>query len=202
MKLFYAPTSPFVRKVLVVAHELGLEERIERLPGAAHPVNRDPAIVAQNPLGQVPTFITDDGQVLYDSRVVCEYLNDQAGGSLFPASGEARWRALTRQALGDGLMGAAILVRYETFVRPEDRRWDGWIDGQLDKVRTALAAIEREAASLGDQLDIGTITFGCALGYLDLRFADLGWRDGHPETARWFERFGARPSMAATRPQA
>ena len=202
MKLFYAPTSPFVRKVLVVAHELGLEERIERLPGAAHPVNRDRTIVAHNPLGQVPTFITDDGHVLYDSRVVCEYLNNQAGGSLFPASGEARWRALTRQALGDGLMGAAILARYENFVRPEDKRWDGWTDGQLDKVRTALAAIEQDAASLGDRVDIGTITFGCALGYLDLRFADLNWRDGHPEAARWFERFDARPSMAMTRPQA
>ena len=202
MKLFYAPTSPFVRKVLVVAHELGFNEQIERLPAAAHPVNRDQTIIAQNPLGQVPTFITDDGQVLYDSRVICEYLNDQAGGSLFPASGEARWRALTGQALGDGLMGAADLARYETFVRPEDKRWDDWINGQLDKVRSALTAIEQQAASLGDWVDIGIIAFGCALGYLDLRFADVGWRDGHPEAARWFERFDARPSMAQTRPQA
>lgn len=111
MKLFYSPTSPFVRKVMVVAHELGLADRLERLPSAAHPVNRDKSIISHNPLGQVPTLLTDDGQVLADSRVICEYLDDLAGGGLFPKAGAARWRALVDQTLGDGLLGAALLAR-------------------------------------------------------------------------------------------
>lgn len=198
MKIYYSPTSPYVRKVLVVAHELGLADRIERLPSAAHPVNRDRAIIAHNPLGQVPTFFTDDGLMLADSRVICEYLNDLAGGALFPAPGPARWRALVDQSIGDGLLAAALLARYETAVRPAEKLWKDWLDGQLDKVATALAAIEAAAAGFADRLDIGAITFACGLGYLDLRFPDLNWRAGHPATAQWFQRFNARPSMAAT----
>src|SRR5260221_10537422 len=114
MKLFFSPASPFVRKVLVVAIELGMEGRIERLPSAVHPVNRDQAVVAKNPLGQVPTLLLDDGTPLHDSRVICEYLDAQAGGArLFPAPGAARWQALTEQSVADGLLDAAILSRYE-----------------------------------------------------------------------------------------
>jgi glutathione S-transferase len=202
MKIYYSATSPFVRKVMVAAQELGLAERIERLPASAHPINRNREIVAHNPLGQVPTLITDEGVMLADSRVICEYLDSLAGGVLFPASGPARWRALVDQAIGDGALGAALLARYETAVRPSERQAKEWIDGQLDKVATALAAIETAAASFGDRLDIGTIAFGCLLGYLDLRFADLKWRESHPATAAWFARFDQRPSMASTRPQA
>src|SRR3954451_22246874 len=122
MKIFYSPASPYVRKVMVVAHELGLADRIERLPSAAGPVARDAAIREHNPLGQVPTFFTDDGAVLYDSRVICEYLDDLGGGSFF-GSGAARWRNLTDAALGDGLLGAALLARYEAVLRPEPLRW-------------------------------------------------------------------------------
>lgn len=199
MKIYYSPTSPYVRKVLAVAHELGLADRIERLPAAAHPVNRDREILAHNPLGQVPTLLTDEGVMLADSRVICEYLDTLAGGALFPASGPARWRALTDQALGDGALAAALLARYETAVRPAEKQWKEWRDGQFDKIATTLAWIEKNAASFGDRVDIGTITFGCALGYLDLRFADLAWRDKHPATAAWYARFDERPSMAATR---
>ena len=123
MQIHFSPASPFVRKVMVAAHELGLVDRLETLPSAAHPVNRDQSILARNPLGQVPTLVTDDGRTLYDSRVICEYLNDLGRGSLFPA-GEARWRALTEQALGDGMLAAAVLTRYESVVRPEAKRWD------------------------------------------------------------------------------
>lgn len=202
MKIYYSPTSPYVRKVLVAAHELGLADRIEKLPSAAHPVNRDRTIIAHNPLGQVPTFFTDDGVMLADSRVICEYLNDLAGGALFPASGPARWRALVDQAIGDGAIAAALLSRYETAVRPGEKLWQDWLSGQLDKVTTSLAAVEAAAASIGDRTDIGTITFGCALGYLDLRFPDLKWRDSYPATAKWFARFDDRPSMTSTRPPA
>lgn len=199
MKIYYSPTSPYVRKVLATAHELGLADRIERLPSAAHPVNRDRAIIAHNPLGQVPTLFTDDGVMLADSRVICEYLNDLAGGGLFPPPGPARWRALVDQAIGDGILAAALLSRYETVARPGDKLWQDWLNGQLDKVATSLTAIEAAAPSFGDRFDIGTITFACALGYLDLRYPDLKWRDSHPATAAWFVRFDARPAMASTR---
>ena len=200
MQIFYSAASPFVRKCLVAAHELGLADRLQHLPGAAHPVNRDPAIVARNPLGKVPTLVADDGTVLYDSRVICEYLNELGGGALLPAPGPARWRALVDQSLADGICDAAILARYETALRPEALRWNEWTAGQLDKVRSALAEIEARAGGFGDRVDLGTIAFGCALGYLDLRFAALAWRDAHPQAAAWFARFDARASMVATRP--
>lgn len=202
MKLFHSPASPYVRKCMVVAHETGLAARIELLPSAAHPVNRDRSIVERNPLGKVPTLITDEGDALYDSRVICEYLDARAGARLFPAAGPARWRALTDQALGDGILDAALLVRYETAMRPEPLRWSDWSAGQLDKIHTGLARVEAQAEGLADRVDIGTITLGCVLGYLDLRFPQLAWREGHPRTAAWFEGFNARPSMQATVPKA
>jgi glutathione S-transferase len=198
MKLYYSPTSPFVRKVLVVAHEVGVADRIENLSSAAHPVNRDPEIVGHNPLGQVPTFFTDDGAVLYDSRVICEYLDTLAGGGLFPAAGAARWQSLTEQALGDGFLASALLARYEIVARPEEKSWSGWKDAQLDKVRSALDSFAAKAGSLAGRVDIGTITVACALSYLDLRFADLGWRSGRRELAEWYKLFSERSSMQAT----
>src|SRR6266536_1901402 len=181
MKIFFSPSSPFFRKVLVSAHELGLAERIERLKSAAHPINRDQTIIAHNPLGQVPTFFTDDGRVLYDSRVICEYLDALAGGRLF-GSGDARWCALTEQALGDGLLNAALLTRYETAWRPAHLLWEDWAKSQFDKVHSVLDRIETWAADFGERVDIGTITIACALSYLDLRFPDCGWRGSHPKT--------------------
>ena len=200
MKLYYAPASPFVRKCLVVAAELGLRDRIELVTAAAHPVNRDKNVVAHNPLGKVPTLITDDGSALYDSRVICEYLNILGDGNLIPRAGEARWTVLSAQALADGVMDAAVLTRYETFARPEALRWQDWITGQLEKVTSGLDALESRAADFGDRVNLGTIAFGCMLGYLDFRFASFGWRDGRPKASAWFEWFGARDSMMATRP--
>ena len=201
MKIYYSAASPFVRKVLVAAHELGLKDRLERVPANAHPVDRDRALVAVNPIGKVPTLVTDDGAVLYDSRVICEYLNDLADGDLIPDDPAMRWRVLTDQSLGDGIADAALLTRYETFARPEPLRWADWIAGQLDKVATGLAEIERRAPDLGERVDVGTIAIACALGYLDFRFSTLAWRDRHPNSAAWFEWFGGRESMMFTRPQ-
>ena len=200
MKIYYAPASPFVRKCLVAATELGLRENIELVTAAAHPVNRDKNVVARNPLGKIPTLIADDGSVLYDSRVICEYLNALGNGNLIPRDGKARLHVLTEQALADGVMDAAVLTRYETFARPEPLRWKEWTAGQLEKVASGLDALEARAEGFGDRVDLGTIAFGCMLGYLDFRFASIGWRDAHPHAAAWFERFGARPSMVATRP--
>jgi glutathione S-transferase len=200
LKLFHAAASPFVRKCLVAAIELGIRDRIELIPAAAHPVNRDANVVARNPLGKIPTLITDDGVVLYDSRVICDYLNREGDGSLLPRNATERLRVLTRQSLADGVMDAAVLTRYETFARPEALRWNDWITGQLAKVHSGLDALEGEVATFGDRMDLGTIAFACALGYLDFRFASLGWRDARPNTAAWFEWFQGRDSMVETRP--
>jgi glutathione S-transferase len=197
MKLLFSPFSPYVRKCLVTAAELGLDERIELRPSSAHPINRDQAIIADNPLGKVPTFFTDDGQVLYDSRVICEYLNDLAGGSLFPA-GAARWQSLTLQSLGDGMLDAALLARYETIARPENLQWPAWRDAQLDKIETSLAALDARPEPLQDRLDIGSLTIGCALWYLGVRFPDLGWQARRPRVAAWWAGFSQRPSMSRT----
>jgi glutathione S-transferase len=202
LKLFHAAASPFVRKCLVAADELGLRDRIELVSAAAHPVKRDAALVAHNPLGKIPTLITNDGAVLYDSRVICEYLNVLGHGELLPRDGPERFTVLVEQALADGIMDAAVLARYEMVARPEPLHWRDWLEGQLAKVTSGLGALEARAAILGERVDLGTIAFGCALGYLDFRFAALGWRDKHPKAAAWFERFGARPSMVATRPPA
>lgn len=202
MKLYYSASSPFVRKCLVSAHELGLRERIELVDAAAHPVNRDRALVAFNPLGKIPTLRTDDDSVLYDSRVICEYLNTLGDGHLLPSHGPKRWSALADQALADGMMDAAVLTRYETAVRPESLRWSDWITGQLDKVTCGLVNLEARARGWGDRIDAGAIALGCALGYLDFRYASLGWRERYPDTAAWFDGFNRRDSMLATRPPA
>lgn len=194
MKIFFSPTSPYVRKCLVVAHELGLGGQIELLPSNANPVTRDRTIIEKNPLGKVPTFITDDGQVLYDSRVICEYLDDLAGGTLFPISGRARWEALTLQSLADGILDAALLARYEDVARPEALRWKEWRVGQLDKAETSLAHLEAEPHSLAGRVDIGSLSMACALWYLDLRFAELHWRERYPKVAQWYAAFSQRPS--------
>jgi glutathione S-transferase len=194
MKIYYSPYSPFVRKVLVCAAELGIV--LEQVANSAHPVNRDRDIVAHNPLGQVPTLLTGDG-VLYDSRVICEYLNAQAGGALFPAAGPQRWRALVEQSLADGVLNACLLMRYEQVARTPGRYDEAWFDAQHEKVNDGLDRFEQWAGELGERVDIGSIAIACALGYLDLRFPDQGWRR-RPALARWYERFAQRPSMRAT----
>ncbi|MBB2962497.1 glutathione S-transferase [Methylobacterium sp. R2-1] len=202
MKLFHSHSSPFVRKVMVVAHELGLAERLELLPSAVHPVKRDRSVLAQHPLAQVPTLILVTGESLADSRVICEYLDAEAGRRLFPAEGPARWRALNEQSTADGVLDAALLIRYELTARPESERSAAWIEGQTAKIESALAWFEEHAENLEDRVDIGTIALACALGYLDLRFSDIAWRDDAPRLAAWFARFEERPAMIATRPPA
>jgi glutathione S-transferase len=202
MKLHYNVASPFVRKVMAVAIETGLEDRLEPVTRMVTPVKPDANLARDNPLGKIPCLITEDGMALYDSRVICEYLDRlHDRPKMFPPDGPARWSALRRQAEGDGIMDAAVLIRYETFLRPEERRWPEWIEGQKQKFRRALDALETEAAAFGDTVDIGTINIGCALGYLDFRYGDEDWRGSRPRLAAWFARFSERPSMARTAPQ-
>src|SRR5580658_2233392 len=148
MKLRHNPASPYVRKVMVVAHELGFAGRIELLSTAVSPVETNATLAAENPLMKIPALTTDDGEVLFDSPVICEYLDSLAGGDkVFPATGKARWTALRQQALGDGILDALILCRYEIAARPEEKRHAAWTDGQMKKAHQGLGALEREDLS-------------------------------------------------------
>lgn len=203
MKLYHAGASPFVRKVLVLAHETGIADRLEIVTVATSPVQVDPHVDKANPVKKIPALDTDDGLSLFDSPVICEYLDSlHSGRKMFPPSGRARWEALRLQAAGDGLMDAAILGIYEIRFREEAMRNRAWVDAQMAKVDGALDDMERQAAGFGDRLDIGTITTGCALGYLDFRYADRDWRPGRPALTAWYAGFAERPSMQATRPAA
>lgn len=200
MQLYYAPTSPFVRKVTALALERGLDKDIERLLG--NPWDPASAVSRDNPLGKVPALRLHDGTLLVDSTVICEYLDAQAPGQrLFPDEGAARWRALNLQALGDGLMEAAVAWTIERMRRPEPFRWSGWIDRQRGKVEAALDDLEANVAVLAGRFTIGALTVACALGYLDFRFADLPWRDKHPRLAAWYSDIAKRPSLQATEPK-
>jgi glutathione S-transferase len=203
MKLRYSPTSPYVRKVMVVALETGLAERIERLPTTVAPTKPNDEVARENPLVKVPALTTDDGLVLYDSPVICEYLDTlHDGPKLFPAGDKARWLALRQQALGDGILDAAILGRYE-ILRPKEFQWQDWLDAQMRKVRGALAALEMEAEAgdLGGPLTIGQITIACALGYLDFRYQSEAWRTKHRRLAVWADEVAQRKSIQLTAPK-
>jgi glutathione S-transferase len=208
MKLRHSLTSPFVRKVMVAAYELGLEDRIERIPTRVAPTQRNDDVVRENPLVKIPALTTDDGLVIYDSRVICEYLDTLAGGAkLFPAAGKPRWLALRQQALGDGILDAGILARYEA-LRPREFQWQEWIDAQLRKVRGALSALEMEcesgelaAPAAGAPALIGHIAIGCALGWLDFRYPNEVWRERHRRLAAWYDTVAQRRSMQETMPK-
>lgn len=199
MKLIYTPTSPFVRKVRICSFELGLE--LELVDCKCHPIQRDPDIVARNPLGQVPTLITDDDMVIHDSRVICQYLDDHAGGSLYPGKPDA-WRVLTEESMANGALDAAALTRIEQALRPSELQWQAWLAALDGKIRSSLAHFEASAGGFEGRVDIGTITIACLLGYLDFRMASLGWRDGHPALAAWFATFAERASMQRSLPPA
>jgi glutathione S-transferase len=193
MKLRYSTTSPFVRKVYVLALETGQIDRIELVKT----VTTDPDLGRDNPLQKVPAMEMDDGSSLYDSRVICEYLDAHAGGKFFPASGPARWTALKRQALADGMADAAVLRMMES-KKPENLRSADWDQRQKLKVTQGLAALE--ADHLGPQLDIGTLTVAILLDYLDFRFRTEEWRPAHPKLAAWHKTFSERASLKKTLP--
>jgi len=202
MKLFHSPASPYVRMVMAVALETGQDAKIELLPSAAGPVKRDQTLLPHNPAGKVPTAILDDGTALYDSRVICEYLDAQHPGErLFPAEGPQRWKTLTLFALSQALLDAALLARYEVALRPTEKRWDDWLSGQLAKIDSSVAELEaRWVDHLQTTFDIGTLGVACALGYLDFRFGDRDWRAAAPRLAAWYAAASHRPSLSATRP--
>ena len=202
MKLRYSTASPYVRKVTVTAIEAGLDDRIERV--TTDTGDATSKLSDENPLGKVPTLVTDEGDALCESPVICEYLDSLGGATLYPSTGPARWRALNLAALADGVMDASIVRLLEVRLRPEEKRSDAIMRRQKQKIGRTLDLLERQAATgaLDDQVTIGEIALGCALGYLDFRFDDDKWRDGRPALASWYESFSTRPSMQATQPEA
>ncbi|WP_017759457.1 glutathione S-transferase family protein [Pseudacidovorax intermedius] len=198
LTLHWSPKSPYVRKVMVCAHELGLVDRLHLVRSVAAMLKPNAEIMAVNPLSKIPTLVREDGSVLFDSVVICEYLDTLAGGSLFPAQGEARWQALRWHAFGDGLLDALILWRNE---RERTQPLQGLLDAFALKVRSSLLLLDAEAAALGAApFSIGTLTVGCALGYIDYRFDALGWRNTAPQLAAWHAELMQRPSFQATEP--
>jgi glutathione S-transferase len=203
MKLLNSPNSPYGRKARIIVHELNLGARVEdvfvTLPADAN-------LRAVNPLGKIPALILDDGSAIYDSPVICEYLDELGGGKFFPRASllkaaEGRWRALTLQALGDGLADAVVRRNQEMRI-PEDKRRADAIEHQTKAIESAFAIAERASAKFPEQPTIGEIAIACAIGYLDLRVPQDGWRDRYPQLARWLDRFSQRPSLQATKPPA
>ena len=177
MKLYHSATSPFVRKVMVMIHEAGITGiTLEGVGG--HAVDPGTMPVAHNPLGKIPALVTDAGDVLFDSRVICQFLDDHAGAGFYPAAPQ-RWPVLTLEALADGMLEAAVLMVYESRIRPEGSQFAPWVEGQWAKVARALDALEtRYLGQLTGPLDAAQIAVGCALGYVDFRHADRDWRAG------------------------
>jgi glutathione S-transferase len=196
MLLRYLPHSPYVRKTLVVAHEKGLAERIEIVE--AHVFDPSDPVHDDNPIGKVPALVRDDGSVLYDSNVICEYLDSLSPKPrLIPADGEARLIALRRNALGDGLSQAATWGMRER-IRPEGEGSDTYI-GYFDRTMSkCLAAADSEVTDVPDQPGLGEISIACALSYIDLRYPDLDWRGEYFPLGQWYELICQRPSMTAT----
>ncbi len=202
MRLYHSPASPFVRKVMVVLNETGLIDGVTLVPASGTALDPGTMPVAQNPLGKIPALERDEGGTLYDSRVICRYLDHRGNGGLYPVEPEL-WDILTLEATADGIMDAAVLMVYESRVRPEEIRMPAWVQGQWGKVSRALDALnDRWLAHLNGPLNIGQIATGCALGYLDFRHADRDWRAGRDGLAGWYESFSRRPAMERTVPKA
>ncbi|MDJ0389566.1 glutathione S-transferase [Roseomonas sp. E05] len=198
MKLHWSPRSPFVRKVMIAAHELGLADRIETVRTVVRMDTPNPALLPDNPLSKIPTLVLEDGTALFDSLTICEYLDDRAGGGLFPRAGAARWQALTWQSLGNGLLDLLVLWRNERD-KPEARQTPALLESFAFKAGATLDRLEGMAGALeAERFGIGHIAIGCALSYLDFRFASWDWRAGRPKLATWHAGFDARPSLRAT----
>ena len=199
MLLRHSHTSPYVRKVVVMLHETGLADRvaIETVDGWSEPDH----LTADNPLSMVPTLVRDDGQSLYDSPVICDYLDHcHSGPPMIPAEGERRWQVLREQALADGILDCAVAIFMEERKRPTELRWDWWVDLKSRAILRALDRLETDVGGLAGRVDLGAIAIASALGYLDLRGAAGEWRDGRPGLGAWFDEFAQRPSMVASAP--
>jgi len=197
MKLYSSPTSPYARKARILIIELGLEEVVEVYNTV--PMENPAELQASNPIGKVPSLQLDDGSSLYDSPVICEYIDAQNGNKFLPASDDARWDCLRRQALCDGVIDASFNRTMER-LKPDEQQSAMWLERWVNAINRSLGEMENDIAGQGDRFDLGDVTAAAALGYLDLRHGDLDWRNGHDELADWFKTVSKRPSVAATVP--
>ena len=199
MQLFHNTASPYVRKVMVTLIETGQRDDVTLVQASGTPVAPDPGPMTANPLGKVPVLVRDDGPALFDSRVICRYLDARGGTGLYPTA--RIWEVLTLEALADGILDAAVLMVYEGRCRPEAGRSADWVAAQWAKVDRALTVLDtRWMSHLSGRLDMGQIAVGCALGYLDFRHGDRAWRQGRGALAEWDRAFAERPAMCETRP--
>ncbi|MCF6272644.1 MAG: glutathione S-transferase [Rhodobacteraceae bacterium] len=199
MKLTYSGTSPYVRKVMVMLAETGQRDKVELETVTVSPLKPGEVVPGINPLGKIPCLILDDTSALFDSRVICRYLDTMHDGAKLYPEGSTLWPRLAIEAAADGVMEAAILMVYEQRLRPEAERSPGWVEAQWLKVSRTLAWLDKRAESF-ENLDMAGIAVGCALGYLDFRHDDRQWRSLAPKLARWEAEFSKRPSMQATQP--
>lgn len=197
MRLYDNPASPFCRKVQVLARELGLIKDIEMTYAIGHPLAPEQMPRDENPLGKIPTMVLPDGKVLFDSRVICRYLDETAGNRAYPKN--RLFDVLTNEALADGIMEAAVLMIYEGRCRPEEIQSKDWVESQWVKIERALDHLE--ANPLPGGFDMDHIAIACALGYVDFRHGDRDWRNGRPALAKWFKDAQERPSIAETTPK-
>ncbi|WP_372716419.1 glutathione S-transferase family protein [Immundisolibacter sp.] len=197
MQLVYAKPSPYSRKVRVTLLEKGLADQVSEI--IVSPLEDPTALLEVNPLGKVPALRLDDGSCLYDSWVICEYLDTLTSQPRLIPGGTARIALLRRAALADGVLDAAVTARLE-LLRPEAIRWAPWTDRQQRAIGRGLAVMEQDVATLGATVTLAHIEFAVTLEYLDFRFPDVGWREGHPALAAWLSEFSQRPSMQATQP--
>lgn len=200
MQLHWSPRSPFVRKVTVCAHELGLSQRITLQRSVAAMLQPNAQIMRDNPLNKIPTLVLDDGSSLFDSAVICEYLDAMAGGNrLFPTASALRWQALRWQALGDGLLDILLLWRHE---REREVPVPALIEAFETKLRASLVLLDGEAELLERaEFSIGQVTVACTLGYIDYRFGSEQWREKAPRLHAWHDIVRRRPSLMETEPR-
>ena len=194
MKLYNTPTSPFGRKVLITAIEKGLDKKIEVLPARTP----EAELHKKNPLNKLPVLVTDDGEVLIESSLICEYLDEIGSGpKLFPTESTARRKIVQAQAVAQGVLDAVVLLRMEDRRKPEERSGD-WIQRQQQKIDLGLPALEALLATLPNTLTAAHITFACCLWFMDKHKVSGDWRKTAPKLGAWYDTFKARPSLVAT----
>jgi glutathione S-transferase len=199
MRLYWSSRSPFVRKAMVAAHETGVAAHLETIRVEVAVTKLNPEVMAHNPLNKIPTLVLDDGSMLFDSRVICEYFDSlNTGAKLFPTDPSEKWTALRREALGSGIMENGVAGIGER-ARPEGLQSQPHLSAYRAKIRSALDYLETEAPALSaGRFNIGHLSIGCALGYLDFRYADDDWRKGRPNLTGWHKTFAERASFKQT----
>jgi glutathione S-transferase len=202
MKLTFSPASPFARKVRIAAIELRLVDKIEFVPATVAPGQANEEYSRITPLKKLPVLILDTGEVILDSYVIVEYLNELAGGNLIPDYGPQRWKLKTDHSLLQGMLDSMLLCRYEKMVRPQGLQWQAWYDDHWNRAWSGMARFETRGDVLSGPMTIAQIGLVCVLGYADFRFADCGWRKAYPKLDVFYQRMLQRPSVKISAPPA